>query len=75
MDKFAQVIGVIVLGFLAITGLAVVMAYPTKWVINYLLTPSAIQSVFGAPELTVWKALALNFICATLFKVSASNSK
>ena len=75
MDKFLQLIGVIVLGFAAISGLAVVMAFPTKWAVNYLLSPSAITAVFGVAELTVWKALALNFICATLFKVSASRSK
>jgi hypothetical protein len=75
METLSKVVGAIVLGMLAISGLAVLMAYPTKLAVNYLLAPSAIQSVFGAPELTVWKALALNFVCATLFKVSASKSK
>jgi len=75
MDKFLQLIGVIVLGVAAITGLAVIMAFPTKWVVNYLFAPSAITAVFGTAQLSVWQSLALNFICATLFKVSASKSK
>jgi len=72
MDTFLKIVGAIVVGAAMIAGLAIVMAYPTKWIVNYLVSPSALMMVFGAPVLTIWKAIALNFICGSLFKSSST---
>jgi hypothetical protein len=71
---------VVVVGGIGITagsilGLAALWAYPTKWVVNYLFTPNTIFSLFGVSQLTLWKAMALNFISETLFKGSSSITK
>lgn len=72
MDTFFKVVGVIVVSVAGVVGLAIVMAYPTKWMVNYLVSPAALTVVFGAPVLGIWKALALNFICGFLFKSTST---
>ena len=64
----------IMVAVLAIAGLASLMAYPTKWVVNYLFTPGVLTSLFGTSQISFWQALALNFICGTLFKGGSSTS-
>lgn len=68
MNKVFAFIGLVVVGFLMLIGLAVIGAYPTKWVMNYLFSPAFLTFVFGVTKLGFWQALALNFITATLFK-------
>jgi uncharacterized membrane protein len=70
MEKF---IGVVVFGLVLIFVLAFLMAFPTMWLVNYILSDTALVAVFGGP-LTFWKALALNFVCSLLFKSSGSTS-
>ena len=74
MDKFLKAVGAVVVVFFTVVGISILMAYPTKWVVNYLFTSGTIMSLFGIAQLTVWKALWLNFICGTLFKASSSSS-
>jgi hypothetical protein len=45
------------------------------WLVNYLVTPSALIAVFGLPALTFWKAFWLNFLCATLFNSASVKTK
>ena len=67
--KFVVIVGVLV-------GVCLLGAYPTMWITNYLFPESTLIAVFGIPALTFWKAFWLNFLCAGLFKSSASvNSK
>lgn len=45
-----------------------VMAFPVKWLWNYLM-----PVVFGLPVISVWQAWALNILCGFLFKGSNSS--
>lgn len=65
-----------VIGGMAIAFIcAVLMGYPTMWLVNYVLTPSVILSLFGTTQITFWKAFALNVLCSVLFQSSSSSSK
>jgi hypothetical protein len=73
MEDFVKVVGTLFLVVVLFAGFALLAAWPTMWMVNYLLSPSLLVSVFGIPALTFWKAFWLNFLTATLFK-SAHNS-
>ena len=64
-------IGVLVVGL--IVGLSLLLAFPTMWLVNYLIAPSALTAVFGISALTFWKAFWLNFLAGILFKSSNTN--
>ena len=66
-------IGVLVVGL--IVGLSLLLAFPTMWLVNYLIAPSALTAVFGISALTFWKAFWLNFLAGILFKSSNTNYK
>ena len=66
-------IGVLVVGL--IVGLSLLLAFPTMWLVNYLIAPSALTAVFGISALTFWKAFWLNFLAGILFKSSNINYK
>jgi hypothetical protein len=68
MEKFLAAVGAFVFAVILVTGLSLLMAYPTMWVVNYLFTSSVISGLFGVAQLTFWKALWLNYITAALFK-------
>jgi hypothetical protein len=50
---------------------SVLLAYPTKWSVNYLLEPAVLYSLFGGP-LILGKAWVLNFLASSLFKNNSS---
>jgi hypothetical protein len=75
MENSAKLIGTVVLAFVVIAVVAIIIAYPVMWLVNYLVTPSALIAVFGLPALTFWKAFWLNFLCATLFKSTSVSTK
>lgn len=65
----------VVLGVLAFLGvlvmfavLSVLGAYPTKWIVNYLFSPSLLFAVFGVARIGFFKAFALNLFSALLIK-------
>jgi hypothetical protein len=74
MGKILLGTGVII----GVVGLVIVLsllfAWPTLWVINYLVAPTALKAVFGISQLTFWKAFWLNFICGNLFKNPSTTS-
>lgn len=74
MDKFLKMVGAVVVGTLLIALIAGLFAYPTKWIANWLFTSQVLLSLFGTPKIGFLQALALNFICGTLFKGSSSSS-
>ena len=74
MEGLIKFLGVLTLGLLIIGFVSVAFAFPTKWLVNYLFTPCVIHSLFGVGQISVYQALALNFLCGTLFKGSSSNS-
>lgn len=74
MTKFLTFIGSAVVVVVGVIILAILMAYPTKWAVNYLFTPGVLFSLFGTAKISVWQALVLNFIGGTLFKGGSSSS-
>jgi hypothetical protein len=67
---------IVFLGYMAmVVALAVIMAFPVKWLVNYVFTDAVRLTVFGVAQITVWRALALNILCGFLFKSSSSSSK
>ncbi len=72
MKKILAALATLLATVLGLFFVSFLLAYPTKWAANYLLSPGFIFSVFGAYQLTVWKAWALNFITTSLFKASVS---
>ena len=74
MDKFLKVIGVVMLVLFAIVGLSFLMAFPTKWLINYIFTDGVRLSLFGVAKIGFWRALAINVLMGGLFK-SVVNTK
>lgn len=69
-----EAIGKVTLFILVVGALALLLAFPTMWLVNYVFTPSIITTLFGASYLEFWKALGLNLLCGILFKSSISNS-
>jgi hypothetical protein len=57
-----------------LTMLAAFLAYPVKWLVNYVFAPGVLVSLFGTPQIGFWQALALTFLCGILFKSSSSSS-
>jgi hypothetical protein len=72
MDKVLTAVGAFVLVFVLAAGIALLMAYPTMWIVNYLFTSSVISGLFGVAQLTFWKALWLNYITVVFFKGTAT---
>jgi hypothetical protein len=56
-----EIVGIIIFGAIAITGLAILFGFIIMWLWNWLM-----PDVFGLPELTYWKAVGL-FILFKLF--------
>jgi hypothetical protein len=54
--------------------IALLMALPVMWTVNYVFSDAALIAVFGAPAIGFWKALWLNFVCGILFKSSSRSS-
>jgi len=67
---------IVFLGFIGLVALlATLGAYPTKWVVNYLFSPSALLAVFGTAKIGFWQALALNFITGLIRGVVTTKGK
>ena len=57
-----------------IVGLSLLLALPIMWLINYTFTTSVLLALFGVPQITVWKTVALSIVTGSLFKGSSSSS-
>jgi len=82
MDNFsagaAKVLAYVGFYFLVLViafGLSALLAYPVKWIINYLFTPGVLLALFGVAKMTFWRAFWLSYLCSVLFKSSYSSSK
>lgn len=74
MEDVVKAVGSLVLIFGLVVGIALLFAYPTLWLVNYLFTPGTLISLFGIAQLTFWKAFWLNFLCSILFKSSNTST-
>ena len=75
MEKFLKAVGTSVIIVVALAGVSLLMAFPTKWVVNYLFNPTLLATIFTTGHLTVWHAWALNFAASTLIKSQLNESK
>jgi hypothetical protein len=55
-----------------IVGLAILMAFPTMWLWNYVIPHISRGNV---PCISLWQALALNALCGILFKSNCKKSE
>jgi hypothetical protein len=69
MDNTMSIIGLVILGLLAIVGLSLLMAYPTMWLWNWL-----IPDIFNLTTITFSQALGLNVLTGIFFKSTSYNS-
>jgi hypothetical protein len=67
-EKAVHNTGLVFIAIATVILLSLIGAYPTKWLINYLVTPAFLTYVFGVAKFTAWRAFWLNYLCATLFK-------
>lgn len=74
MEDVIKIVGVVVFAVILGVGLALLSAYPTMLLVNYLITPTVLLTVFGISALTFWKAFWLNFLCGILFKSTTTNT-
>lgn len=69
MDKF-----VAALGALVVTTAMILLAALLGGFIVWILWDDSVTAIFGVRDITLWEAVMLNLLCASLFK-SASPSK
>jgi len=63
MEKFVTYLGIGVVALVLITLVALVFAFPTLWLWNWLM-----PSIFGLTKITFWQALGINILSGLLFK-------
>ena len=68
MKSVSQVVGAVVLGLLAVAGIAFVFTYPFVLLMNYLFAPSFLLSVFGVAKIGFWRTFLLSIFTAFFFK-------
>ena len=73
MEKFLTAVSASVIIFITLGVISLLMAFPTKWAVNYVFAPAVLVAVFGG-ALNVWKAWALNFVATTLIKSQLTES-
>jgi len=66
MKIVLQIIGAVAL----VAGLALLMAFPTMWLWNWLM-----PDIFGLVEIDFWQALGLNVLSGILIRPTTTNSK
>lgn len=74
-ERFLTGLGYAVFMLFSVLVLALLMAYPTKWLVNYIFTDGVRLAIFGVAKIGVWQALALNYMCGILFKGTSASSK
>lgn len=62
IQAFVMLLGLLVL----ITGIGLLFAFPTMWLVNYLFAATLLTKVFGVSAFSIWKAWALNFLVGML---------
>lgn len=70
MKKVFEIIGVIFVTIIILGAIALVMAFPTMWLWNWLM-----PVIFGLCKITFWQALGLNLLTGILFRSYNSLSK
>lgn len=55
--------------------LGLLLAFPTKWLINGLFSQAFLLFLFGTTKISVWTAWGINILCGLLFKSTETSSK
>ena len=74
MDKFFQSIGKIAIYLFLFAVISILMAFPTKWLLNWILSPWLLVHAFGG-ALTVYKAWGWNVLFGSIAKGISGSSK
>ncbi len=69
-EDVAKAVGLVVLGLVMILVVALLVAFPTKWLWNWLMT-----DLFNLQTINVWQALGLNILAGVWFRSSISYNK
>lgn len=48
--------------------LGLLFTFPTMWLLNYVVAPTALLAVFGIAKMTFWKTFAFGVITGLLFR-------
>lgn len=75
METFLKGVGVSVVLVIVLFLFSALFAFPTKWVVNYLINPTLLATIFTTGKFTFWHAWAFNLLTATAFKTTSVNSK
>lgn len=75
METFFKALGMLVGAAVVVAIFGTLFAYPTKWVVNYLFSPGALNAVFGVARFDFWHALAFNFFAGNFRGISTSSKK
>ncbi len=68
MSKFLQAVGLVFFGLAIFFALAMLFAFPTKWLVNYIYSDDFRVALFGVSKIGFWRALAINYFVMSLFK-------
>jgi hypothetical protein len=71
MEKFAVLIGTVVLGIVGLLLLSFLLSWPVYMLWNGCL----VGAVAGVSEVSWWRAWGITILCGFLFKTNVSNSK
>jgi hypothetical protein len=63
-EKFFEKVGLAAVAVVMVALLAILLAYPTMWAVNYLVAPGIVTFLFGS--FGFWKAFAFNYLLAQL---------
>jgi hypothetical protein len=72
MKSFATLVGTVVLVMVGTVALSLLLAFPTKWLVNYIFSDGFRLAAFGVLKIDVWRAWALNILITGLFKTTTS---
>lgn len=62
MEEFFAALGKGVLVIFVVTIVCTLLAYPTEWVVNYLINPALLHTLFNVSSFDFWHALCLNYL-------------
>ncbi|MFD2727196.1 hypothetical protein [Hyunsoonleella rubra] len=65
-----EIVGMVIFGIIAITGLAILFGFVLMWLWNWLM-----PDIFGLPTLTYWKAVGLFILLKILVGGCGSSGK
>jgi len=69
-DDVGTVVGLAIAGLVGLAIVAIIIAFPTMWLWNWLM-----PVIFSLPEIGFWQALGLNLLSGILIKSTTNVNK